>query len=137
MPSERKDSSAGYYQRYEDTSGPRQLTQQALAAATLAATNAERDKHLITIQSSKKNEHGKYRYINMYQSGHQGSTIRNAVTGAKNIGCLVGSASEYDFYKVGYSSSVTGLSDPCSVYLDSVDQYERHTKGKGAIGPPR
>ena len=67
--------------------------------------------------------------IIIFGSGQQGTTIRNAVTGEKYVGHLVGSKNEYNYYKVGLCTGEVGGRDPVILFYESQDQYERHMSG--------
>ena len=59
--------------------------------------------------------------------------IRNAITGEYCDGHKVGSQSEYLYFKVGVSNSVTkrpNAQSPVTLFYDSPEQYERHQRVK-------
>jgi len=68
------------------------------------------------------------RNIMVFASGNRGTTIRNACTGQKYVGDLVGSAAEYNYYKVGYSSSLIydAVKDPVTCFFDNKKEYDTH-----------
>lgn len=80
-----------------------------------------KDFHLIKRQSKD----GKWHNVEVFSSGSQGSTIRNAISGSYYHGDRVGSRREDFYYKVGISVGDVGR-DSVVLFYDSPDQYERH-----------
>lgn len=83
--------------------------------------NSSRGFHLIKRQSKD----GKWHNVEVFSSGCQGSTIRNAISGSYCYGDRVGSKQEDLYYKVGISTGDIGK-DTISLFYDSPEQYERH-----------
>ena len=77
--------------------------------------------HLIKRQSKD----GKNHIVEVFSSGCQGTTIRNAISGSYYYGDKVGSKQEDFYYKVGISTGDVGR-DTISLFYDSPEQYERH-----------
>lgn len=85
-------------------------------------------------EMSDKNYHiiyrknrGKMIKIGLFASGARGNTIRNAVSGQRYSGHVVGSTSEDFYYKVQVSTGeITSNGDSISVFYDSPEQYEKH-----------
>jgi hypothetical protein len=77
--------------------------------------------HLIKRQSKD----GKWHNVEVFSSGSQGSTIRNAISGSYYYGDRVGSRREDFYYKVGISTGDVGR-DSIVLFYDSPEQYERH-----------
>lgn len=70
---------------------------------------------------------GKMNKIGLFASGVRGNTIRNAVSGQRYSGHVVGSKSEDFYYKVQVSTGeITSNGDSISVFYDSPEQYEKH-----------
>lgn len=68
-------------------------------------------------------------YIQCYStSSTPGVAIRNAVTGVRQHGYMVGSKKEHLFFKVAYAGLRTKLTvnEPCILFFDTPEQYERH-----------
>lgn len=130
MPSEKKEKQSANYYRHEagveGVLGVRGELAQQNAQTAQAYINEDLDRHRFTITKGRKNKNDKKKAVVLYYSGSHGCTIRNALTGLKQSGYTVGSASEYSFFKVGISSSVSGLREPCNVFFDSPEQYEQH-----------
>ena len=70
------------------------------------------------------------RKIIIYGSGQQGTCIRNAVTGERYTGQLVGSANECRYYKVGLCTGEVGGRDTVTLFYDYPEQYESHMRGE-------
>ena len=77
--------------------------------------------HLIKRQSKD----GKTINVEVFSSGGQGSTIRNAISGSYYYGDKVGSKREDLYYKVSVSTGHLGR-DNVILFYDSPEQYERH-----------
>ena len=77
--------------------------------------------HIVKRQSKD----GKWHSVEVFSSGCQGNTIRNAISGSYYYGDSVGSKQEDFYYKVGISTNDVGR-DTISLFYDSPDQYERH-----------
>jgi hypothetical protein len=77
--------------------------------------------HLLKRQSKD----GKWHSVEVFSSGSQGSTIRNAISGSYYYGDRVGSVNEDLYYKVGISTGDVGR-DSVFLFYDSPEQYERH-----------
>lgn len=77
--------------------------------------------HIVKRQSKDRKWHS----VEVFSSGCQGNTIRNAISGSYYYGDRVGSKQEDFYYKVGISTSDVGR-DTISLFYDSPDQYERH-----------
>jgi hypothetical protein len=70
---------------------------------------------------------GKMNKIGLFASGVRGNTIRNAVSGQRYSGHVVGSKSEDFYYKVQVSTGeINSNGDSISVFYDSPEQYEKH-----------
>jgi hypothetical protein len=67
--------------------------------------------------------------IIIFGSGQQGTTIRNAVTGNRYEGHVVGSRDEYNYYKVALCTGEVGGGETVFFFYESRDQYERHMSG--------
>jgi hypothetical protein len=76
--------------------------------------------HLIKRQSKD----GKWHNVELFSSGCQGTTIRNAISGSYYYGDIVGSKREDLYYKVGISTG--DGKDSIVLFYDSPEQYERH-----------
>ena len=68
--------------------------------------------------------------IQVYASGSHGSVIRDAITGVKHSGYIVGSKDEDFFYGILVSSSIVGKGrrEPITLFFKNPEQYERHMK---------
>ena len=77
--------------------------------------------HLVKRQSKDRKWHN----VEVFSSGSQGSTIRNAISGSYYYGDRVGSIKEDLYYKVGISTGDVGR-DSATLFYDSPEQYERH-----------
>jgi hypothetical protein len=77
--------------------------------------------HLI----KRQGKDGKWHNVEVFSSGSQGSTIRNAISGSYYHGDKVGSKNEDFYYKVGISTGDVGR-DSVTLFYDSPEQYERH-----------
>jgi len=127
MPSEKKEKqSANYYRHEAGVEGVRGELAQQNAETAQAYIKEDLDRHRFTITKGRKNKNDKKKSVVLYYSGSHGCTIRDALTGLKQSGYTVGGALEYSFFKVGISSSVSGLREPCNVFFDSPEQYELH-----------
>lgn len=62
---------------------------------------------------------------NLYVSGDTGSSIRDAITGIRNLKHKVGSFSEDLYFKVGISTGELGP-NANTLFFDSPESYERH-----------
>jgi hypothetical protein len=69
---------------------------------------------------------GKSVPIELFSSGSRGSTIRNAVSGDRYVGHLVGSKHEDFYYKVSISTGDIKNGDACAFFFDSPEEYEKH-----------
>jgi hypothetical protein len=74
---------------------------------------------------TRKGQYGAKISIGLFSSGVQGTTIRNAVTGARYPGALVGSQAEDLYYKVALCTGETKMERP-TLFYDNPEQYERH-----------
>ena len=77
--------------------------------------------HLIKRQSKDKKSHN----VEIFVSGDQGSTIRNAISGSYYHGHRVGSKQEDLYFKVSISTSELGR-ESVVLFYDTPEQYERH-----------
>ena len=73
-----------------------------------------------------RNVRGKSVPIELFSSGSRGSTIRNAVSGDRYVGHLVGSKHEDFYYKVSISTGDIKSGDSCAFFFDSPEEYEKH-----------
>jgi hypothetical protein len=80
--------------------------------------------HLVKRQSFKNGKNTTHN-VEVFSSGCQGATIRNAISGSYYYGHKVGSKHEDFYYKVGISTGDVGR-DTISLFYDSPEQYERH-----------
>ena len=94
------------------------------ARSKVLAEISEFDSGLFRI-SRKVPDQKKKRSIVMYSSSSHGSTIRNAVTGIRVSGHIVGSKAEDLFFKVKFATGETGL-NTATLFYDSPEQYEKH-----------
>jgi hypothetical protein len=70
---------------------------------------------------------GKMMKIALFACGARGNTIRNAVSGQRYSGHVVGSKSEDFYYKVQVSTGeISSNGDSISIFYDSPEQYEKH-----------
>lgn len=84
--------------------------------------HGEKNYHVI----HRKNR-GKIIKIELFGSGARGNTIRNAVSGQRYSGHVVGSKNEDFYYKVKVSTGeVNANGDSISLFYDSPEQYEKH-----------
>lgn len=68
--------------------------------------------------------------IDVYSTNNTpGLMIRDAVTGDKYMQYRVGSLNEHQFFKVRITTGEMGK-DCVTLFFDSPEQYERHTKGE-------
>ena len=77
--------------------------------------------HLVKRQSKDRKWHN----VEVFSSGSQGSTIRNAISGSYYYGDRVGSIKEDLYYKVGISTGDVGR-DSATLFYDSPEQFEKH-----------
>ena len=77
--------------------------------------------HLIKRQSKDKKQHN----VEVYVSGDQGSTIRNAISGSYYYGYRVGSKQEDSYFKVSISTGELGK-EQVTLFYETPEQYERH-----------
>lgn len=77
--------------------------------------------HLIKRQSKDKKQHN----VEVFVSGDQGSTIRNAISGSYYYGDKVGSKQEDSYFKVSISTGELGK-EQVILFYDTPEQYERH-----------
>ena len=77
--------------------------------------------HLI----KRKSSDGRVHNVEVFSSGNQGTTIRNAISGSYYYDHKVGSKYEDLYYKVGVSTGDMGREEAILFY-DSPEQYERH-----------
>ena len=77
--------------------------------------------HLIKRQSKDKKSHN----VEIFVSGDQGSTIRNAISGSYCHGHRVGSKQEDLYFKVSISTCELGR-ESVVLFYDTPEQYERH-----------
>ena len=77
--------------------------------------------HLIKRQSKDKKSHN----VEIFVSGDQGSTIRNAISGSYCHGHRVGSKQEDLYFKVSISTGELGR-ESVVLFYDTPEQYERH-----------
>jgi hypothetical protein len=77
--------------------------------------------HLI----KRKAKDGKLHNIEVFSSGIQGTTIKNAISGSYYYGDKVGSKDEDLYFKVSISTGDFGR-DTVALFYDSPEQYERH-----------
>jgi isochorismate synthase EntC len=64
--------------------------------------------------------------INVFGSGDIGAPIRDAVSGIRNFGHRVGSASEDLYFKARICTGEFGNREAPTLFFDSPEQYERH-----------
>ena len=77
--------------------------------------------HLVKRQTKD----GKRHNVEVFVSGDQGSTIRNAISGSYYYGDRVGTKQEDSYFKVSISTGEFGR-DSVVLFYDSPEQYERH-----------
>jgi len=77
----------------------------------------------MTVYDESKN---KYVKVNIYASGSPGTTIRDAISGHKCDGYIVGSRDEDLFFKVSICTGQFGNKDPVTLFFDSPEEYEKH-----------
>ena len=84
----------------------------------------KRDKDFFSVQRKipNKNSHAKVEY---YRSGNMGMSIRNAITGERYRGLLVGSKAEDLFFKVIICNGETGR-EGVTLFYETPEAYERH-----------
>jgi hypothetical protein len=64
--------------------------------------------------------------INVFGSGDVGTSIRDAITGVRNFGHKVGSASEDLYFKTRICTGEFGNREAPTLFFESPEQYERH-----------
>jgi len=109
------------------------LNQECEPVTTKYETNTKVKKIMSDIYQNNKGFHlikrqskdGKWHNVEIFSSGSQGSTIRNAISGSYYYGDRVGSKQEDLYYKVSISTGDFGR-DTIAVFYDSPEQYERH-----------
>lgn len=75
----------------------------------------------------KKKISGKFVKIEFYDTNYtMGTVIRNAVTGAYQKGCLMGTLNENLFFKVAHVSAESKNKESKILFFDSPEQWERH-----------
>jgi hypothetical protein len=77
--------------------------------------------HLLKRQTKDNKRHN----VEVFVSGDQGSTIRNAISGSYYYGDRVGSKQEDLYFKVSISTGELGK-DSVVLFYDTPEQYERH-----------
>jgi len=77
--------------------------------------------HLVKRYSKDGSQHN----VQVFSSGGQGSTIRNAISGSYYYGDKVGSKKEDLYYKVSVSTNSVDR-DVVVLFYESPEQYERH-----------
>lgn len=108
----------------EDTSVQPRKNDSSGGRSKVLAEISEFDSGLFRI-SRKVPDQKKKRSIVMYSSDCHGSTIRNAVTGIRVSGHIVGSKAEDLFFKVKFATGETGV-NTVTLFYDSPEQYEKH-----------
>jgi hypothetical protein len=109
------------------------LNQECEPVTSSYETNTKVKKIMSDIHQNTKGFHlikrqgkdGKWHNVEVFSSGSQGSTIRNAISGSYYHGDRVGSKNEDFYYKVGISTGDVGR-DSITLFYDSPEQYERH-----------
>ena len=86
----------------------------------LKKTNDKRFFQVIRIAENRKRKN-----ISVYATGPLGWNIRNAVTGEKYNGHLVGSKFENLYFKVSYCTGENGQESK-TLFYDTPEQYEKH-----------
>ncbi len=81
------------------------------------------DKRLFTVR--RRNYEGKIKKIQIFASGQMGNTIRNAVSGFKYTGNIVGSKGEDQFFRVGIATGELGR-DGVTLFYENPEQFENH-----------
>jgi hypothetical protein len=84
-------------------------------------TNTIKTTRTTTRQSKDNKRHN----VEVFVSGDQGSTIRNAISGSYYYGDRVGSKQEDLYFKVSISTGELGK-DSVVLFYDTPEQYERH-----------
>jgi hypothetical protein len=75
----------------------------------------------------KRKINGNFIKIEFYDTNYtMGTIIRNAVTGAYQKGCLMGSSNENLFFKVADVSAESKNKESKILFFDSPEQWERH-----------
>ena len=100
-----------------------EISQHQRGRATVTRLVSDTDPSFFKI--TRKGQYGAKIHIGLFASGTQGTTIRNAVTGARYPGALVGSHAEHLYYKVAFCTGETGQNPP-TLFYDNPEQYERH-----------
>jgi len=72
-----------------------------------------------------KDKTGFTKKITLFSTGPFGSTIRNAVTGIKCVGDMVGSPSEDLYFKVRFATGESGI-EAATLFYDNPEQFENH-----------
>jgi hypothetical protein len=67
--------------------------------------------------------------VTLYAAGPFGHTIRNAVSGFKYVGDMVGSKSEDLYFKVKLATGEAGI-EGATLFYESPEQYENHQFNK-------
>lgn len=109
------------------------LNQECEPIIPITKTNDQFKKIMNDIYQTKKGYHlikrrsndGRIHTVELFSSGNQGTTIRNAISGSHYYGHKVGSKYEDLYYKVGISTGDAGR-DEVVLFYDSPEQYERH-----------
>ena len=73
------------------------------------------------IEIKRKNDKGKIKKIGLFRSVN---VIRNAVTGIKNYGHIVGSNSENFYFKINLSTTDYNGIEPLTLFFDNPKQCE-------------
>jgi len=88
--------------------------------------NEDKDYHYI-----RRKINGRMVNIDLYETKTTpGTYIRDAITGAKNYQCKVGSSDENNFFKVKITTDDESIQDAHTFFFNTPESYERHT---GAI----
>jgi hypothetical protein len=72
-----------------------------------------------------KDHSGFVKNITLFSTGPFGSTIRNAVTGIKYVGDMVGTQSEDLYFKVRFATGESGI-EAATLFYDNPEQFEKH-----------
>jgi len=72
-----------------------------------------------------KDKTGFAKKVTLFSTGPFGSTIRNAVTGIKYVGDMVGSPSEDLYFKVRFATGESGI-EAATLFYDNPEQFENH-----------
>jgi hypothetical protein len=82
------------------------------------------DKDFFCVQRKIRNRNNPIK-LEYYRSGPNGTSIRNAITGERYRGILVGSKEEDSFFKVKICNGETGR-EGVTLFYETPEAYERH-----------